>query len=135
MLQSFSFFLMICLFGGCRIYYEDKTLKSSLDSPSAFDEPIQPKFTSIQKKIFNTRCTHCHSNGGKAARVPLQTYNDFLESPREIVIPGNVNESGLVISITREDQKKMPPLESATPLTHEEIEAIKEWVANGALED
>ena len=32
--------------------------------------PLEPKFASIKKRIFEQRCTGCHSVGGSAEKVP-----------------------------------------------------------------
>ncbi len=73
------------------------------------------------------------------ARIPLVTKEDLLNSPLELVIPGNVEESGLMIAITRVDQKRMPPIkdEHGNPTGYSalpdlEIEAIKKWILDGA---
>lgn len=98
------------------------------------EEPLLPTFTSLQKKIFNVRCVICHSPGGKAWGVPFLTYKDFFDPQREIVKPGNVEESGIMIAIMRDDEKRMPPPDTAGALKTEEIETIKKWIEDGAPE-
>lgn len=99
-------------------------------------EPLGPTYRSIQKRIFEPRCMRCHGPEGEASSIPLQPWKELLDSPRELVIPGNPEESGLFISITRKDDRTMPPPAlGAQPLTEAEISAIREWIKSGALEN
>ncbi len=94
--------------------------------------PLEATFASIKAVIFAQKCLTCHSQSGSAERIPLSTINDLIDSPRELVIPGNPDESGLVIAIGRQDGKRMPPPRTATPLTGEQIQIIRDWIKNGA---
>ena len=95
------------------------------------DNPLEPTYESIREQILSKRCIGCHSETGKAKHIPLVTKSDLIDSPREIVIPGNPEESGIVIALERQDDKRMPP-PSKPPLTRKQIEVIKEWIADGA---
>jgi uncharacterized membrane protein len=97
-------------------------------------EPLEPKYSSIRKNIFETRCLSCHAAGGSARGVPLIPYQDLLNSPRELVLPGNPDESGLMISLTRQDSKRMPP-PNAAALLDAEIAVIRKWITEGAKQD
>lgn len=114
-------------------------LSAPEDEPSP--PPLLPTYESIRANVLVPKCLICHSPGKAVARVPLVTIDDLLDSPLEIVIPGKPDESGLVISITRDDDKIMPPLKGtdgkpsgAVRLSSEEIAAIKEWITKGAVE-
>lgn len=98
------------------------------------EDPLLPNFQSIQTKILNTRCVACHSNGGSADHIPLTTYWEILDSPREIVIPGVSEESGIMIAITRDDDKRMPPPDVGDALSEKEIRIIEKWIQEGAQE-
>lgn len=101
--------------------------------PNVHEEPIQPTFNSIKKKVLDMKCISCHGPGGEAARMPLITKEDLLNSPQEIVIPGNPDDSGLTIVVEPGARKFMPPEDSGiTPLTEEERNAIRIWIENGA---
>jgi len=96
---------------------------------------LEPNFQSIYQKVIVPRCIVCHREGGEAPRVPLNTVADLTDSPLEIVIPENPDESGLMIVVQPGARKKMPPLKSAIgPLNLVEIEAIRTWIAAGAKE-
>ena len=94
--------------------------------------PLEATFASIQGNIFQSRCISCHSAGQSAWRVPLDTREEVLNSPRELVIPGNADESGLVLAITRTDDKRMPPPKSGSALSPKAIGIIKQWINEGA---
>lgn len=94
---------------------------------------LLPFFSSIKKNIFDSKCLICHTPGGQAARVPLSTRNDLVNSPLEIVIPGNPDESGLILVLSENARKRMPPPESGiSPVKANELEIIKEWILNDA---
>ncbi len=101
--------------------------------------PLAAEFESIRTNILIPKCQICHSPGKPVARIPLVTKEDLLDSPLELVIPGNIEESGLVIAITRTDSKMMPPSKDAqgnptgfTRLSDPEIAAIQTWISEGA---
>lgn len=107
--------------------------RNGSQTPDDHEEPIQPTFASIKKKVLDMKCISCHGPGGEAARMPLVTKEDLINSPQEIVIPGNADDSGLTIVIEPGARKFMPPEDSGfTPLTEEERNAIRIWIENGA---
>ncbi len=96
---------------------------------------LEPTFASIKEVIVDRKCLQCHSAGGKAERIPLTKLSDFLDSPLEIVLPGNADESGLVLVLLEDARKRMPPPETGmAPVSAQEIEVIKEWISNGATD-
>lgn len=126
--------------------------KNPLPEPEIL--PLQPTFSSIRDRIFKVRCGDCHeptshecqSEGNDehhhnqaSCKIELSNFNELLngeeETRKELVIPGNPDESQLVISIERTDGKdQMPPPELGySPLSPEEIKAIRDWIAAGAL--
>lgn len=95
-------------------------------------EPIAATYESINKNIFIPKCVTCHSAGNSAWQV-LLTKQELLDSPLELVLPGNPDESGLLIAVGRTDKKRMPPEKDGySALKSEEIEAIRKWIADGA---
>lgn len=98
-------------------------------------DPVQPNratYLWIQQNIFETKCVDCHAVGKEAKNILLDREN-LLNSPLELVIPENPDDSGLVIALERKDSKRMPPAdEGYAPLSEVEITAIREWIARGA---
>jgi mono/diheme cytochrome c family protein len=94
--------------------------------------PLAPTYDSIRKNIFQVRCFTCHSKGHPAERVSLNKEN-LLNSPLELAIPGNPDESGLVLALERLDKKRMPPeKEGYSRLKEDSLKIIRQWIANGA---
>ena len=59
--------------------------------------------------------------------------DSLMNSPLELVLPGNADESGLVLSVERSDKKRMPPAEDGySALKDAEKTAIRLWITNGA---
>ena len=94
-------------------------------------KPLVATYESISENIILKKCIGCHSGGGNAARIPLTTLEEILNSPLELVIPGNPEESGLMIAVTRDDDKRMPPKRLGPGLSEEEIKTIEEWIVKG----
>lgn len=101
-------------------------------APTPVPSPVEPTFASIQQHIFVVRCVLCHTPTGEAKNVLLDTSAELLNSPRDLVLPGNPDESGLMIAIQRQDDKRMPPSRTGTALSDIEISAIRLWIQNGA---
>ncbi len=111
----------------------EKPLDGADQPPPVKIEPLEPTFKSINKNILQNKCMVCHAPGKEAERVPLDSAESMIDSPLEIVIPGNSEESGLIISTSPNARKLMPPKKSGiAPLKPEEIEIIKQWIENGA---
>jgi len=103
-------------------------------NPPPFLEPILPTFDSINSKVFQTTCKDCHNPIDSGKRVPLDK-ESLLNSPLELVLPGNPEESGLIIAIERIDDKRMPPAkEGYSELSAAAKEAITIWIQNGAAD-
>jgi uncharacterized membrane protein len=112
---------------------------SATTTPTATPTPppiaLQPTYTSIKANILDKKCIICHSVSGTTAKIPFDTYSAILNSPREIVIAGNPDESGMVIFTEIEDSnpKRMPPIKSGIArLSTIETMTIREWIKNGA---
>lgn len=107
-------------------------LPTPTESPQA-PVVVDPTFNSIRSVIFEKKCTSCHNVGSSAEKVPLTNFNDLINSPRELVLPGDPDESGLVLVVERTDRKMMPPPSSGQlPLTGVEKRAIRKWILDGA---
>ena len=57
----------------------------------------------------------------------------MIDSPYGIIVPGDPDESGLVLVTLPTARKRMPPPKSGlAALKPEEIEIVKQWITNGA---
>ncbi len=113
-------------------YVSTREVQRPEDASVVAARNLKPTFDSIYQYIFARQCISCHSLGKPAHRVLLDR-TSLLTSPRDLVIPGDLN-SGLLIAIDgREKRKPMPPPEEGFgPLKPQEIEIIRTWILNGA---
>lgn len=105
-----------------------------LDSaePPPEEEPLIATYDSIRSHIIEPKCITCHNPSGTGNKVGLDK-ESLLNSPLELVLPGNADESGLIIALERKDDKRMPPAkEGYAALKPEVIQVIREWIMNGA---
>ncbi len=96
--------------------------KPTVESEITFSKDILP--------IFETSCVGCH--GGQNPQAGL-TINDheFLLSGK-FVIPQKPDESSIYQVISGISEKQMPP-KPLPPLEEEQVELIKQWIAQGAI--
>ena len=87
-------------------------------------QPLTPTFASIQSRILGPRCSSCHNATVRNGGVNLSTLAGVLAT----VVAGNPNSSRLYTEV----QTNQMPVAPATPLTTEEKNAIRDWIANGA---
>lgn len=95
-------------------------------------------------EVFAVSCTTsgCHSGGDPAADLSLE--GDFAgrivgvaseqRPDLKLVDPGNPNKSYLLIKVRGDDEiisQRMPP---GAPLSAEQVEIIRAWIASGAKE-
>lgn len=92
-------------------------------------EHIQPTYESIKRIIIDRKCLACHSQGGSAERISMNTYEDLVNSPIEMVVPGSPDDSGFMIVIAPNARRFMPPKKSGiSAVTEEESAAISQWI-------
>jgi mono/diheme cytochrome c family protein len=111
---------------------------------------IQPKLSSIQTEIFDKSCGMSSCHGGSAGGLNLQNGNSYNQlvnvasnndgahtPPFKRVLPGNPDSSFLIIKLTNPNattQGSMMP-QSGSALSSEKINAIRQWISNGAPND
>ena len=117
-------------------------------APCVFAQTHAPvlTFQSLQNDIFQAKCFRCHSGDTAKGDVTLDNYEKLMAYPREAVIAGTPDESGIVISVERDntDEKRMPPPPKPgeqlpphpkpwqTPLTAVEKAKLRQWIQEGA---
>jgi hypothetical protein len=93
---------------------------------------LEPTFASLRAVVLEPRCAKCHAPGQPVERVPLLDLQQLLDSPRELVLPGDSADSGLLIALSRTDDKRMPPPGEGDPLTADELKIVAQWIDQGA---
>lgn len=103
---------------------DNRTIPSSNVS---FSQHIYP--------VFQVKCFSCHGNGIYEAGLDLTLRSRFVDG--RIVVPGDTLTSILVWRIDRPPRagfNPMPP-EFMPQLTRNQIQGIKIWIAEGALDN
>lgn len=104
--------------------------------------PLSADFVSIQANIFTPNCAFsgCHTGTTAPLGLRLDTGNSFLnifqqssiENPAStLIVPGDADNSYLVRKIEGTAGARMP--KDLPALSAEKIQAIRDWVNNGAL--
>ncbi|MBI2424319.1 MAG: hypothetical protein HYV27_15920 [Candidatus Hydrogenedentes bacterium] len=84
------------------------------------------------KPIFEARCASCHNPDKRKSGLALTSYALLTEggSSGPVITPGDADGSRLIRLVTKAEEPFMPP--SGDPLTPEQIEVIRKWLADGA---
>ncbi|MFP6893315.1 MAG: DUF1549 domain-containing protein, partial [Opitutales bacterium] len=93
-------------------------------------------FTRDVRPILSETCFHCHGPDKNKRKAKLRL--DVPEGPLvdlggyQAIVPGKPQESELIARITTEDEDDhMPPKKSGKKLSAEQVEIIKQWIAEG----
>ncbi|MBP62036.1 MAG: hypothetical protein CMJ62_10990 [Planctomycetaceae bacterium] len=93
-------------------------------------------FTRDIQPIFSQKCLTCHGPDQQEAGLRLDVREGTLaelDSGAHAIVPGSVETSELVRRLTTNDvDQRMPPVDEGEPLSGQEIEAIRSWIAGGA---
>lgn len=98
----------------------------------------QIDYNSRIQPIFNNNCTVCH---GGTSGVTLSSYQAVMNSVGDqygtnVVVPEEPENSPLYDKISSSDPQfgaRMP--QGGPPLSNDDIEAIRQWIEEGALEE
>ncbi|MEM0897448.1 MAG: DUF1553 domain-containing protein [Verrucomicrobiota bacterium] len=102
---------------------------SSVKATIDFAEQINP--------IFVKHCAACHGGVKDAGGINFIYREKALaegKSGLRAIVPGNPNESELLYRVTLppDDDDIMPKPEHGPPLSKEEVEMLRQWIAEGA---
>jgi hypothetical protein len=98
-------------------------------------EPVapEPTWAWLSNEILQKRCTGCHNGAHPKTELDLRSYEtlmDFMNLGMPAVEPGDPSSSTLYLNLK---EALMPPNGPAT--SKAELEAIKEWINQGALKE
>lgn len=91
------------------------------------------------RPLLSDKCFACHGpdKNHREAGLRLDIRDSALtklESEKTAIIPGKPDDSELIRRITSTDpDDRMPPGEHAKPLTPQQIESFRRWIADGAV--
>jgi len=104
--------------------------KRTLTTVSAADP-----FADVVGPLLTERCAGCHNEDKQESELVLTTYAGVMrggESGR-VVVAGNTDLSELLRRITADpSDEEFMPAEGKTPLTAQQVEIIRWWIAAGA---
>jgi len=98
--------------------------------PISFKEDVFP--------ILELRCLECHQPGGdgyEKSGLEMRTYESLMKGNNHgpMIVPGNMSESNLLAMIDRRTSPELWMPHGKKQLSKCERQAIKFWVAQGAL--
>jgi len=100
------------------------------------DSPRKISFDRQVRPVLSSTCFTCHGpdEHTRQADLRLDRKDDALadRGGYAAVVAGNPEESELVARITADDDSRMPPLDAPRQLTPEQIETLRQWIAEGA---
>jgi WD40 repeat protein len=95
------------------------------EEPVAYDKHIEP--------VLVAKCAVCHSGNVKESRLDVSSYESLMQGGKrgKPVVAGKADDS-LLYQLLGKSRKPFMPPKSETPLTPEELAAIKRWIDQGA---
>lgn len=134
---KYLFILLLLLFlGSCaeNIVESTTSIDENLD-----DIAVAPKFSEIQSNIFNQSCAFsgCHVSGSVSPDLSGNSYSNIVNKPSstgiDYIEPNNPSNSYLLQKILGNsgiNGSRMPL--STSPLSQLQIDALTEWINDGA---
>ena len=102
----------------------------------AQQKPRKSRWTSAAKSgpVLAKRCFHCHGPDKAESSLRLNSQKSAFaeaDSGLHAIVPGKPDDSELITRISETDESlRMPP--EGKPLSKEEIETFRRWIAGGA---
>jgi len=95
--------------------------EESPNAPVEFETEIRP--------IFNAHCVACHGGVKQAADISFI----HRDSALAVIEPGDPDDSTLIDRVISDDEYEvMPPPEHGDPLSPEDVDTLRRWIAQGA---
>ncbi len=129
-LKTYYLYFTLILFSIVFINCKDEINATDIDDRSIPEKNVS--FARDIAPIFEYKCNFsgCHSDGVNSDYI-MTSWSGVTTYP--IVIPGNPDNSILVLRITGRVPPVMPPIGSyATPITSEQERGIRTWIKEGA---
>jgi WD40 repeat protein len=113
-------------------------------APAAAEEPAAGKsadkvsYYSQVRPIFQASCQGCHQPAKPLGGLVMTSYAELAkggESHAPGIVPGKPDESQIVVQITSQDGNPPAMPKDRPALTESQIELIRRWIAEGAVDD
>jgi hypothetical protein len=108
------------------------------------DQAEQPHIRKVTyandvEPIIRNHCAECHTSGKMGAvesGLLTDSYQSLMKGSRlgPVIKPGSALTSSLYILVSGKDELTVNMPHGKAPLSAEDIETIREWINNGAVE-
>jgi hypothetical protein len=112
---------------------------------SSCDKPKQPQLHKVTYAddvgpIIQKHCAECHvagQQGARASGLSMDSYESLMKGTSfgPVINPGSAMASSLYILVSGKDKLTITMPHGKEPLSDEEIETIRVWIENGAVEN
>jgi len=107
-------------------------------TPAAAPAPKPVSFYKEIRPILTAQCSGCHQPAKAGGKVVLTSHAALIAATyhdEPILVAGKPDDSAIVAAVTADGDKppKMP--KGRTPLTVKQIDLLRRWIAEGALDD
>ena len=112
---------------------------------SSCDKAEQPQYQKVTyandvEPIIQKHCAVCHVSGQQGAResgLVMDSYESLMKGTPfgQVINPGSAMSSSLFILVSGKDRLTVTMPHGKKPLSDEEIETIRVWIENGAVEN
>ena len=112
---------------------------------AACDKAEQPQLHKVTyegavRPILQKHCIECHAAGQQGARASgllMDSYESMMKGTSfgPVIHPGSAMASSLYILISGQGKLTITMPHGGQPLSNEEIETIRTWIKNGAVEN
>jgi len=85
--------------------------------------------------IFESKCVACHGASTEKAGLRLDSYGNLMRGGKDgaVIVPGKPETSMLLARVTLPPgDRHFMPAEGRTPLTSDEVSALRAWIRSGA---
>ena len=113
------------------------------DEPAEKSPPSDPAAKAISydadvQPIFRKACLGCHQSGKRMGEFLMTDFASLIrggETGQAAIVPGNPDASYLIRQITPHDGKAEMPKAPWPALSSVEVETIRNWITQGAVND
>ncbi|MEQ8211267.1 MAG: PSD1 and planctomycete cytochrome C domain-containing protein [Lacipirellulaceae bacterium] len=116
---------LLCLVSAPEVVRAEEITDQPTASPVSFSRDV--------RQLLSDRCYLCHGPDENSRQADLRLDN-FAAATEWAIVPGDPEASEVLTRITSDDPDlRMPPPESnKPPLTAEQVQLLKRWIAEGA---
>ncbi|HUT40392.1 MAG TPA: c-type cytochrome domain-containing protein [Gammaproteobacteria bacterium] len=119
----------------------DKDKAGQLQLQKAEAPPLQQvSYADDVAPILQKHCAECHvagKPGAEATGLHVDSYASLMKDTRygPVIHPGSARTSSLYILVSSKDNLTISMPHGKAPLSAEDIETIRVWIDNGAVEN